>query len=387
MATPTTRYVSRQMTILLLILITFIESSYAHGPFELFSRDSNCPSSYKSCSSKLPDTFCCPSSSTCISLDDDSSAICCPSGSTCDYISPIICDIQEQNVTAHPKSPIHTTKLGDSLTTCGDACCPFGYTCQGESTCVLNKKTSSTQTTTEATSKTTSTGIIGATFVPISAPSVSASENSTNSSTITSCPSFPSKAVAAGFFPGAIFGVILALLISTCLRRRALKKELQEKDPNQTHHWSQRLRISNPISSEDTSYRSDFLLRPFILRPTPTRRSSLGGRSSHSVRTRVRSLFSGIPELDKQVPPLPMAANPVTPPRQRQPSTESIKVYTPPGAAFAQSRKFLGPEPYPSSIARPDTTFSDFMQLGKTQDSGKNEKKPPPTVKVTEASI
>lgn len=69
---------------------------------------------------------------------------------------------------------------------------------------------------------------------------------------------------------------------------------------------------------------------------------------------------------------------PVTPPRQRQPSTESIKVYSPPGA-FSQSRKFLGPEPYPGSISRPDTTFTDLVQA-----VGFNDSKGNPSYKLGE---
>lgn len=69
---------------------------------------------------------------------------------------------------------------------------------------------------------------------------------------------------------------------------------------------------------------------------------------------------------------------PVTPPRQRQPSTESIKVYSP-ASAFSQSRKFLGPEPYPGSISRPDTTFTDLVQA-----VGFNDSKGNPSYKLTE---
>lgn len=69
---------------------------------------------------------------------------------------------------------------------------------------------------------------------------------------------------------------------------------------------------------------------------------------------------------------------PVTPPRQHQPSMESIKVYSPPGA-FSQSRKFLGPEPYPGTISRPDTTFTDLVQA-----VGFNDSKGNPSYKLTE---
>lgn len=106
----------------------------------------------------------------------------------------------------------------------------------------------------------------------------------------------------------------------------------------------------------------------------------------HRTGSRVRSLFSGQQRTgsDKDVPPVPevrVQGDPVTPPRQRQPSTESIKVYSPPNV-FVQSRKFLGPEPYPGSISRPDTTFTDLAQAVGFNDSRGN-----PVYKLTEVKL
>src|SRR6266498_2032823 len=47
-------------------------------------------SAFNQCAdSKLPSNFCCPSSTTCISLDDSSTALCCPNGGNCEKIKPI----------------------------------------------------------------------------------------------------------------------------------------------------------------------------------------------------------------------------------------------------------------------------------------------------------
>ncbi|KAJ5175017.1 uncharacterized protein N7482_000894 [Penicillium canariense] len=389
MAKSTVGVIARRSSMFFLLnLMASLQPSHAStfDPLDLLPRgSSSCPSSYDTCGGSLPDTFCCPSSSICIGLDDASSAICCPSGASCDYISPIVCDVQEQNATAHPKNSVKTTKLDSSLPTCGDACCPFGYTCQGNSTCALNQKTSSTASSTSqasSTSTSTATDTTGATFTPVASPSSSASQDNSTTA-LASCPSFPSKAVVAGFFPGALFGAIFAVLIATCLRRRSHKKDLQNHDPKAGLHWSQRsssgavMGISSPIASEDNSYRTDFLLRP-----SSSRRTSTGGRSMlHRTGSRVKSLFSGQPRMDKDVPPVPdvHVQYPVTPPGQRQASTESIKVYSPPGA-FSQSRKFLGPEPYPGTISRPDTTFTDLVQA-----VGFNDAKGNPSYKVRES--
>ncbi|KAJ5492539.1 hypothetical protein N7539_001285 [Penicillium diatomitis] len=370
----------RRTTLLLLLnLLSKIQSSYGISTdhASLFTRSSgSCPDSYNTCGDGLPDNFCCPSTSTCISLDSGSSAICCPAGASCDYISPIVCNIGAQDASSHPKNPIKTTNLNATLSTCGTACCPLGYTCQSGSLCALIKDTSHTATskasdTTSATSL-TATESSSVTITPVLAPVVSpsstgaTSSNSTTAAVAQVCNDFPTNAIIAGFFPGAIFGAVLCLLVTICLRRRAEKKNLQRYDPKSGIHWSQRsssgavLGISGPIPNEDNSYRTDFLLR-----------SSAGGRSSISSRSmlsrtgsRVRSLFSGQTRpSEKEIPPVPQLQGrfPVAPPRRREPSTESIKVYSPPGA-FSQSRKFLGPEPYPGGIARPDTTFSDLVQ-------------------------
>ncbi|KAJ5225562.1 hypothetical protein N7468_006787 [Penicillium chermesinum] len=360
---------------LLFALATFAaaQPGYGFDTTGLFTRDAgSCPTDYTSCGGKLPSDFCCPSSSTCLSLENDTTALCCPSGSGCESIQPITCEISQQNVTAYPKGTVKTTRLDDELPKCNDACCPFGYTCHKD-VCLINQGTSSNGTTTSATTQSSSPSGLGAAVTPAS------------SAAAASCPSFPGGAVAAGFFPGAVFGAVLALLITMCLRRRSLKKQAMNPDIKSTGGsggngilWSQRsssgavLGISSPIASEDASYRTDFLLRP-----NDCRRNSMGGRSTRSVRSRVRSLFAtntSNPTLEKDVPPLPtMPAkpDPVTPPRQREPSSESIKIYSPPGA-FQQSKRFLGPEPYPGRTARPSTTFADLIQaVGFDDNKGK----------------
>ncbi|QQK41497.1 GPI transamidase component PIG-S [Penicillium digitatum] len=389
----------RPSALLLLALMASIRPGQAYQSFDLPSRSSD------ACSSS------CSSGSTCISLDQGSSSICCPAGQDCDYISPITCDIQQQNVTAYPESVIKTTRLGDILPKCGNECCPFGYTCQGN-TCALNQKTSTTATasassssastsspssvsssstskadpsessssinTASSTTKATSSTTPLATITPVASPS---SEKSATPTTCTKvsrpCPSFPAGAIAVGFFPGAVFGAIAALLTTFCVRRTR-KDECEIQEGKSGPNWSQRsssgaiLCISNPIPQDDTSYRTDFLRSP-----PRVKRSSTGGRSTrtmiHRTGSRVRSLFSSYPRqtprLDNDMPPIPMpnptapAPAPFTPPRQRQPRTESIKVYSPPESSLLQSRNFLGPEPYPGGADRPDTLFSDLMKV------------------------
>jgi hypothetical protein len=100
---------------------------------------------YSSCGNGLPDNFCCPSSTTCLSVAANTTAICCPNGADCGAIKPIICNIDVQNATAFPQSQIHTTNLDESLPSCGtNTCCPFGYQCNESMACELDQNSTST---------------------------------------------------------------------------------------------------------------------------------------------------------------------------------------------------------------------------------------------------
>ncbi|PWY78497.1 hypothetical protein BO94DRAFT_537686 [Aspergillus sclerotioniger CBS 115572] len=391
------------MILLFALIASTVSPTQAFG---LLPRSSDsCPSNYNKCAdSKLPASFCCSSSSTCISLDDSSSAICCPDGESCQYIEPITCNVQLQNATAHPKNSVKTTRLDDSLPTCGSACCPFGYTCTGDSLCVMNTSSASTaaasQSTTMSTSTvgSTSTGSVmftasasttdasDPTIVPVSTGSKSISDSSSSSNSTSSaalaskstCSSYPTTAILAGFFPGAIFGAVLAFLCLFFYRRYQNKHQPPSAKVAQLTRRSSKgtlIGISSPIPSDDSSYRTDFLLR----RNRSTKRYSEGARSRFQrTGTRVRSLFNpnspsrvsvpktlvperggGMPtRVPVPVPPLPISVTPLQPGRSASKKTlartESIRVYTPPGV-FATTG-VLKPDPYPTHI-RTEGTF------------------------------
>ncbi|OGM43726.1 hypothetical protein ABOM_006861 [Aspergillus bombycis] len=150
--------------------------------------------------------------------------------------------------------------------------------------------------------------------------------NSTSASAPAACPSFPTQAIIAGFFPGAIFGAVLASAAMFCWRRRrnGHKNPYGKRPHHNSVYNSTPFSISHPIPSEESSYRTDFLLGR-------SHRSS--SRSVlHRTGTRVKSLFGSIPktavhDMDN-IPKVPITPLPQV---KRQLSTESIKVYTPPG--------------------------------------------------------
>ncbi len=98
----------------------------------------SCPSSnYTTCGNGLPLNFCCQTGELCLSLAANTTSVCCPDGANCSTILPIPCNIQAQNVTTSPYSPVHTTALNSALPRCGipqdgsATCCPFGFLCAG----------------------------------------------------------------------------------------------------------------------------------------------------------------------------------------------------------------------------------------------------------------
>lgn len=386
----------------MILLITFLATSISPtNALNIRPRASDsCPDSHQQCgSSDLPSNFCCPASSTCISLDDDSSAICCPKGQSCAYIKPITCNVLLQDPSQFPNNPVMSKRLGDKLPKCGDGCCPFGYTCQ-DGTCALNNNTAVTATSAlSSTSSTTSTAThdttTTSTTLPTSTTTTPPSTTQTPQGLTTTptpqpaqtetCSSFPSQAVVAGFFPGTLFGAALALLGLLCIRKRRTR--------NHPHHQSHKqpprssngtvIGISSPIPSDESSYRTDFLLRPNTATNSPRRRTSDSARSVlHRTGSRVKGLFAATPRIGgvgssndsvPAVPPLP-----VTPPRQviphRQPSLESIRVYSPAGGlAGGRGRPTVRPVRYPAPVrgrtgARSETTFSEMIDRVGFQD-------------------
>lgn len=207
------------------------------------------------------------------------------------------------------------------------------------------------------------------------------------------CQQFPAKAIAAGFFPGAIAGVMAAAIFAMCRRRRRQSKEEEAAAALKAHRSSGGaiIGISDPIPDEENgSFRTDFLLRRKLSGryPTPGSVSRPKSKILRKTGTRVKSIFIGSNNNDNNssnnnnspqwnsaspppVPAIPASARelPTTPPKQtgklpaREPSTESIKVYSPPN--------MLGIDGGNNRQEDRNTTFSEVMaQAGFQNDKG-----------------
>ena len=315
------------------------------------------------CGNTFPSSFCCPSGTTCFGFNDNQGVICCPKDS-CAVTNPLSCDIQVYNATANPTSPFHLADLNVKLQTCGtNTCCPPGFTCNGNEcveTSLLGSISASAATakSTSAPTPTAVTGISASSTPTITssgrgpANSGGANTNAASSTSSSSSDQFPIQAILVGLLPGLVAGCLLAWLFICCLNRRKAKKQVTDDDTSSLGPVA--AKVSDPIYN-DSATRTDFL------RYARSSRSPQGSNASTPI-SRVRSLFSKTPSLSPRRfgdQPSPQGLAEVSTPRgqiRREPSMESIKIYSPPDARFSRN-----------------TTFGDLLR-----NAGADNHSPPP---------
>ncbi|KAH7062379.1 hypothetical protein B0J12DRAFT_735931 [Macrophomina phaseolina] len=223
-------------------------------------------SSLSQCGSTFPSAFCCPASTTCTALNDDSGAggqatsvICCPEGQDCKFIRPITCDITQQNATLHPSNAIHTTNLTATLDTCGSECCPLGYKCQNGLCAMIaagdssGSASSTTSAAPSSTSISTPTGGSVTSGLGPSEASATATPLSQKGGGGTN-----KGAIAGGVIGGIALGILLTVLGIWLWRRR----QASEKNPRYSGDFGPVSRtVSDPIYNPALGARTEFLRR------------------------------------------------------------------------------------------------------------------------------
>lgn len=291
----------------------------------------------------LPDTFCCPTTSTCIPFNNKKSAICCPAGETCSIITAISCDITQQNATLHPESQLFSTDLSGTLETCNGKCCPKGYSCQNGQ-CSLGQSSPTSSTSSTASTSTSSTSSQNPTS---SSSSTSATTSSTsNTATATAippssattngtaphahCPQFTPAGTLVGFFSGLAFGILLTVAFLCCFGHR---RHQEPSSPLSSDFSNVRASISDPIYKSEgmDAVRADFLRKDAkprrSLRSMFSRSSSLGARNAP---------VDGIGRSIYKAPQTPINQRSPSLRMKREPSMESIKIYSPPGGGLGR---------------------------------------------------
>lgn len=300
-------------------------------------------------------------------------------------IQPISCEVSFQDVSGRPDAAIKTTRLKDKLAACGsNTCCPFGYSCDGNSQCVINKATSSTGSSSKtplasSTSASTTASTTSPTGIDSTRPALAGSSPL--------CPRFPGAAVAVGFFPGMLAGALLAVIAVICLGRH---RPRDDRPYSKDSSWSS-IKYSNSYNRGRTAtgtitgisdpipmsqgVRTDFLRRqPTVLLKNGAYRAKswFGSKSSPTFGDGNEKASSLNPINHWKMPTPPVPNNiplttlgktvPVTPPSQirpsaaslaREPSTESIKVYSPPSMVRPPSKSgFSPPTPQPQHVLK-----------------------------------
>ncbi|KAL2065050.1 hypothetical protein VTL71DRAFT_4190 [Oculimacula yallundae] len=319
-----------------LLAAMFLATSItARSPNSLFERQASCPKAdHNKCTQAgLPDNFCCPANSACISLAGNTTVLCCPTGSNCSTIKPITCDITAQNVTKNPDNTLKTTALNVPLLTCGGGglCCPFGFSCNGAGNCVMNADQNAVPAPPASSPSSNPSSPTSPATTSSKPSSTSTSAPSTNTPLVVSpvCNKFPTTAVLAGFFPGLALGILLSVA-GVCILGSRRRKAARRRSGSSFGNVSDR-NISDPQPSKDM--RTDFLRKP---PQTPSTVVSSPERR-HTVQ-RMKSIFRKSPNANgspRLAPPLPlnvsrpMAQNnrPVTPVLQREPSYEDINIF------------------------------------------------------------
>ncbi|OCL02540.1 hypothetical protein AOQ84DRAFT_179922 [Glonium stellatum] len=298
-------------------LATAVSAARAVG---LIPREAACGgvSGLQQCGQGFPSDFCCPTSSTCLPLNNTvtASVICCPAGQDCKFIQPITCDASQLNATLHPENQIHAANLnGVQLPTCGSSCCPLGYTCSG-GMCTLTSP-SSTSSSPSPTAATTNTALPASSQTSASTPPIPTAGHSN--------PAFPAKAVVAGFFPGLILGVLLTLATIWLIKKR--REYLRNRYSGDFGHVART--VSDPIYDPQYAARTDFLRRgsgsgTSNAHSSPSSTTQMVARNNTIMRhnnanmtvdtaqpARVRSLFSRSPTMTSV--PVPAAVRPRDP--------------------------------------------------------------------------
>ena len=338
---------------------------------ELLSRQNNqCATGSSPCNKAgLPANFCCPSNQQCIAFNNNKSALCCPSGQDCKTIAPVSCDLAKQDVSKSPGGGLHTTDLTGTLAKCGSNCCPRGYSCEN-SNCVVQSSSTSSKTSSTASHTSTSSATASTTSKP---KSTSASASSTASAIPGSadakpqCSKIPAAAVAIGLIAGIMIGVLLTITVICLIGRHRKRRDLPEKSSASTYcSTGQPPSISDPMPH----YQQNGELRNDFLRRDPNLANANTGYGRDRASSRVRSLFQRSPTFrnpqngygDQRSPTdgigrtlqSPMQS-PLRNGLRREPSTESIKIYSPQNDGLGRDRDTTVPQ-------RPGTTFSGMIR-------------------------
>jgi hypothetical protein len=384
------------------ISILFLASAVAAQASHIFHRQAPVcggKSNLKQCGSDFPSEFCCPADTACLTLNSPTvkSVICCPNNSDCGIIQPITCDITQLNATLHPDNQMHLSQTsGMTLPTCGDKCCPMGYSCKSGMCFKDTTSPSPSPTSTRPSPSATKPAAASQTSACAAAPVQSQS-------------GFDGRSFAAGFFPGIVIGALSCIGLMWVIKKR---RETQAKERYSGDFGHVSRQISDPIydPSQHTA-RTDFMRRgSHSVQPSPNSATDLvyNDKSTeqpvHGLTPRIKSMWdrtpklnfgftSGLPSNPAPPPPVVRAGNnnhdpyttPRHTPRRKHRSHRSTRSQRPEPARTGSTETIDVLMPAPSFLGIPqapamrdnrlttDTTFTKLMERAGFDDEGRRD--------------
>lgn len=370
-------------------LLLLVASTHASHIFLRQAQTCGGKSNLQQCGSSFPSDFCCPTDTKCMSLGNSASVqsvICCPNGSECSIIQPITCDLSQLNATLHPDNQMHLSDTaGVTLPTCGDRCCPLGFSCKGNM-CFKDSPTASPTSSTRPTP---------------SATNAASHTSSCAAAPVETQSGFDGRSFAAGFFPGIVIGALGTIGLLWVIKKR---RETQKKERYSGDFGHVARQISDPIYDPQHA-RTDFIRRS----PSSTTDQHSTNKSIqpvHGFTPRIKSMWdrtpklnfgftSGLPSNPAPPPPAIRAGNahdPYTTPRHtprrkhrshrssrshrpepaRAGSTETIDVLMP-APSFLEPPKAPGMRENRMTTDSSNTTFTKLMERAGFDDEGRKE--------------
>ncbi|KAH7072722.1 hypothetical protein BKA63DRAFT_534435 [Paraphoma chrysanthemicola] len=386
---------SRISTLMLLSLA--ITTAHASHIFARQAPVCGGKSNLQQCGNGLPSDFCCPTGTSCISLNSASvqSVICCPTGQDCAVIQAITCDISQLNATLHPDNQLHLSDT-DSVTlpTCGDKCCPLGYSCKSNM-CFKDSTASASPTSASPTPSATR-------------PASASQTSSCAAAPVQTKSGFDGRSFAAGFFPGIVIGALGTIGLLWVIKKR---RESQSKERYSGDFGHVARQISDPIYDPQHAARTDFIRRGSqSAQPSPNSATGMVNQPQpvHGLTPRIKSMWdrtpklnfgftSGLPSNPAPPPPAIRAGNSNDPyttprhtPRRKHKSHRSTRSHRPEPARTGSTETIDVLMPAPSFLEPPkapgmrennyrlttdssNTTFTKLMERAGFDDEGRKE--------------
>ena len=346
------------------MLCALFTSAHAVPPRLLFQRRDTCADQkLGSCPSDLPEEFCCPENTTCIALAGGTTALCCPKGETCERIAPLTCNLAAQDPAKFPTAGVKTTVLHGKLEKCAGECCPFGYTCNDDDQCEMDKDQSKPPDLASDSDPAPPSGTTGS---PV--PS-SISDEDEDDGESKDKKAVPTTAIIVGVLLG-VLGLVAAIVFILIWRSKR-RKEAKDTYPSKASKTSPRQslasssfgnincnnssnympNISGPMMNDGTM-RTDFTRKPESARTAPLTRVSGIYRSGPS------SPSSGSVRSNTAIRPIrDMRSNPRQPSRFSEVSSLSSTSHPP----LRGGENIDGLASPGAARNRRDTSFSGLM--------------------------